>query len=341
MTMRLRTLCGTLCLLSITATAFADGTESAQNEAKARFKEGKALYAQGKIDDARLKFLQACAVLQDDTCMRNLSVAEYYSGHYVEAYRDIKSLLARGVLKAEPQVQREFEEMARQAYDKTGHIQVKGVDGSVVVIDEREKAGTCPISDPVDVVTGRHVVVARKDDQIERREVDVSPGKITPVDLTPAVVAPPPGGGDVKPPPGGGDVKPPPGGETPPTKGGKIPVVAYVLGGAGVVGLVGGVIFGAVSSGNASDVKNATPGVCANRSSSGCLDLQSSADSANTFHTVSIVSYVAGSLLLAGGITFAVLGLTKKEAAPMAAKTTWFAPTILPGGAGLACAGTF
>ena len=35
------------------------------------------------------------------------------------------------------------------------------------------------------------------------------------------------------------------------------------------------------------------------------------------------------------------LGLTKKEAAPMAAKTTWFAPTILPGGAGLACAGTF
>ena len=53
------------------------------------------------------KFLQACAVLQDDTCMRNLSVAEYYSGHYVEAYRDIKSLLARGVLKAEPQVRRE------------------------------------------------------------------------------------------------------------------------------------------------------------------------------------------------------------------------------------------
>ena len=210
--MRLRTLSVTLALLATSTTALADG--SAQAEATQRFKEGKALYTQGKIDDARLKFLQACAVLQDDTCMRNLSVAEYYSGHYVEAYRDIKSLLARGVLKAEPQVQREFEEMARLAYDKTGHIQVKGVDGAVVVIDEREKAGTCPISDPVDVVVGRHVVVARKDDQIERREIDVAAGKITQVDLSPAGVAPV--GGDVKPPVVGGEVRPPGGEHQPP-----------------------------------------------------------------------------------------------------------------------------
>lgn len=305
--MRLRTLCGTLCLLSITATAFADGTDSAQNEAKARFKEGKALYAQGKIDDARLKFLQACAVLQDDTCMRNLSVAEYYSGHYVEAYRDIKSLLARGVLKAEPQVQREFEEMARQAYDKTGHIQVKGVDGSVVVIDEREKAGTCPISDPVDVVTGRHVVVSRKDDQIERREVDVAPGKITLVDLMPAVVAPPPGGGDVKPPPGGGDVKPPPGGgdvKPPPDTDRVRPAMGWivpgVVGGVGLVGLIIGAAEGAASQGAKTDADALfARGVCADRASAGCAAYEDKVNSKNSASTVSVVGYVGGGVLIA------------------------------------------
>ena len=334
--MRLRALCGTLCLLSITATAFADGTESAQNEAKARFKEGKALYAQGKIDDARLKFLQACAVLQDDTCMRNLSVAEYYSGHYVEAYRDIKSLLARGVLKAEPQVQREFEEMARQAYDKTGHIQVKGVDGSVVVIDEREKAGTCPISDPVDVVVGSHVVVARKDDQIERREVDVAAGKITQVDLTPAVVTPPPGGGDVKPPPGGGDVKPPPGGETETKHMFPPPTGSIVLAGVGLVGIGLGFGFFADASSKYSDINPGPGGLRCDLTpaSAACAAGEDKRSSAATSQTISTISFVAGGVALAGAVAWWLV-------APRTEKKVTVIPIAGPQGAGFSVLGTF
>lgn len=338
--MRFRTLLGTLLVLGIPTTALADG--SAQSEATLRFKEGKALYAQGKIDDARLKFLQACAVLQDDTCMRNLSVAEYYSGHYVEAYRDIKSLLARGVLKAEPQVQREFEEMARQAYDKTGHIQVKGVDGSVVVIDEREKAGTCPISDPVDVVIGKHVIVSRKDDQIERREVDVVPGKITQVDLTPAVVAPPPGGavkpppagGDVKPPPGGGDVKPPP--DTAHVRPAAGWIVPGVVGGVGLVGLIVGMAEGAASQGAKTDADALfARGVCADRASAGCAAYEDKVNSKNSASTVSVIGYVGGGVLLA---TAAVLFVVwPKQARVMGSVVPVFGDKF----AGLSWAGRF
>lgn len=295
--MRLRTLCAALCLLGLSAPALAQGSDAAQSEAKARFKEGKALYAQGKVDDARLKFLQACAVLQDDACIRNLSVAEYYSGHYVEAYRDIKSLLARGVLKADPAEQREFEEMARQAYDKTGHIQIKCLDGAVVTIDEREKAGTCPIPDPVDVVVGKHVVVARKDDQIERREVEAVAGKIVALDLTPVTVAVVPGGGEVVP-PGGGDVVPPPHTEhVRPLMGWIVP---GIVGGVGLVGLVVGMAEGAVSQGAKSDADALfARGVCADRASAGCVAYEDKVNAKNSATTVSVIGYVGGGVLIA------------------------------------------
>ena len=65
----------------------------AEQEAHVRFEEGNALWAQGKHEPARLKYLQAYAVVKSMGVVFNLARAEMQLGHDVAAYERYREFL--------------------------------------------------------------------------------------------------------------------------------------------------------------------------------------------------------------------------------------------------------
>jgi hypothetical protein len=288
-------------------------SEAAEKEARTRFQEGKELYATGKVDEARLKFLQACAVLKDDVCQRNLAVAEFFSGHYVDAYPRLEKIMASGVLKSEPDVEREFQRMRDESYAKIGHVDVQAPPGAQIRIDDAIDAGNAPLKELIRVTAGKHVVSVQVETKIEREEIDCAAGRIVKVDFMQKFGIMPGLGPDTP----QGDTR---------TKyaEGRIPVVVG-LGAAGLIGLSMGVGFGVASSAARDDANRmAAGGACVDRASTACSDLQSKVSSTNGFGTASIVSYVAGGALIAGAAVAFFLW-PKKTAIPTGLRAT---PTV-------------
>jgi len=67
----------------------------AEAEAAARFEEGNKLWQYGNHEAARLKYVQAYAVLKADGVLFNLARAEMTVGHTEEAYRLFREFLKR------------------------------------------------------------------------------------------------------------------------------------------------------------------------------------------------------------------------------------------------------
>lgn len=291
-------------------------SNAAEQEAQERFKEGKALYAQNKIEEARLKFVQACAVLKDDVCIRNLAVAEFYSNHAVDAYRNITGLLARGTLKSEPEVQHEFERMQQKAYGKTCHIDVQAPPGGQVRIDDAIDAGNAPLKELIHVSEGRHVVSVQVETQIEREEIDCAAGKVVKVDFNRKFnfVIGPPGGEEKK------KMFPPPDTE-PKTKMFPPPIGAIVVMGVGLVGIGLGVGFAVDSTGKDSDARKLGP--CAGANDPACAKARELRDSQNTSASIATASIVIGSVMVAGGLAWWLI-------APRKARQSGFVPSISP-----------
>jgi hypothetical protein len=112
--------------------------------------------------------------------------------------------------------------------------------------------------------------------------------------------------------------------------------IAIVVGGAGVVGLVVGGIFGSIASSKWSDAKSECSG-------SSCPQYQqalSDHDAASSAATVSTVSFIVGGLAVAGG---AVLWFTAPSGSTPSASSAGLhlAPQIGPGLAGLSFGGGF
>ncbi len=280
----------TICSGTVWAQGAQDTSSPEYLEAKQRLQEGKTLYGQHNLEGARLKFEQACAVLKTPACLRALGLSQFYTGRYIEALQNLQKSLDDKELDTASR--KEVTDLVQQAFDKTGHIEIKAPGGGRVTIDDTTDAGNAPLASAIHVTVGSHSVTVTFGDKTERMQVECPAGKVAQANFEPKF----PGtsqGGDQNPPPGQAEMHRS-------TAGYVVPVVLGVIG-LGGLGL--GIGAGAMSFSAASDANALrTPGVCANQASSACQAYSSKLDSQNTLSTISTIGYVAGGVFLAASV---------------------------------------
>lgn len=149
-----------------------------RSEAEARFQEGLALYKAGNIDEARLKLVQAYAVLGRSNILWNLAVAELYSNRPLDALRHMRKYIK--LPEATPHdINLAKENFIPKLEQLTGRIAVKAADGTALKVDG-EDVGAAPLADAIDVLPGKHVVIGRAPGQDATVEVDVVAGQTVP-----------------------------------------------------------------------------------------------------------------------------------------------------------------
>lgn len=270
-------------ILLVAASATAQETFSNQ-EARARFEEGTKLADTSDYERARVKFLQAYALEQRPSILTNLAVCEQKTNRLLEAIDHAEQYLAH------PQADARRSAAMRQLLDQlsrgTAKVHVVGPSGLAIVIDGAAK-GRTPSAD-LHLLPGKHTVAVGE----TTREMTLAAGETQNVDVTPTTAPPPPT-------------------EHATTKWMPPPTGAIILGGVGLVGLGLGIGLGAASSGQRSDLDakaKASGGICAaTPAAPACVDLRSARDGAQTTATLSVVGYVAGGALLAGGIVWWLL----------------------------------
>jgi hypothetical protein len=283
----------TFSLLLLPVSALAQPSD-AQREAEKRFEEGKTLFNQRKYSEARNRFLEACAVLKQVSCPKNLGVTEVELGMFPEAAGHFRDYLADSRSNADP-VRKEIEQEYAKAKAKVCELDISAPRGASVRVNATT-LGAAPLSATTFVTPGKAEVTATWGEAASEKKtenVDAVAGATIKV--------------EIKGPETSHDNPPPPGHteKVRPASGWVVPIV---LGVAGAAGLVLGVGMGAASTGKKDDaMKFAGTGVCTDMSAPSCAPYQSARSDGGTLGAVSVVGYIAGGLLLAGAITAFVI----------------------------------
>lgn len=305
-----------LAALLISGSAFAETKEEIEiRNAQTRFEEGLALADQGQHEEARVKFVQAYAVLKSTKVLYNLAIAEKKTSHPVECIQHFRIFLKDPTIT--PDLRARAEQIIAELSKTTSRVEIAATPGADVRIDG-VAVGRAPFDEPVDVAVGHHTVAATLDANNKTTEIDTTAGALAKVDVSfPGVV-----------------VGPTPG---TPSNTGKF-IGAGVLAGVGVLGLIGWGAFAAVANGAESDANGfANSGSCVDRNSARCQDLQSNLDKQGTFHALSLASLVVGGVFIAGAAGVFAWALTSK---PKQTGIT-FVPTLTAGGVGALLQGSF
>jgi hypothetical protein len=210
-------------------------------QARARFKEGVDFYDKGSYENARLAFLQAYALKKHPAVLLNLAQSSAKAGHPLEAAKAFQQYLKEST-SASAQQRQDAEAGLAEVRQKLGRIEIIAPAGAEVTLDEKEKLGTAPFADLVDVEPGSHAlrssgetvrVTANAGQKVQAKFGVIAAPVPVPVPITPVP------GGDTGPTP------PPPGGD----KGGSkdpLPMWPGYLGiGVAGVGIAGAIIFAA------------------------------------------------------------------------------------------------
>jgi PEGA domain-containing protein len=171
--------------LGASAVAPAHAQEGANSpemkEAEKRFEEGLALYAQGNINEARVKLVQAYAVLGRTSILWNLAVAEFYSNRTLESLRHMRQFTK--ARDADPNDIALAKKQFIPALEKqTGRVVVTAPKGSTIAVDGQD-VGAAPLDAPIDVLPGRHTLVARGASGDATVAIDVTAGQTVPAKL--------------------------------------------------------------------------------------------------------------------------------------------------------------
>ncbi len=189
--------------------------EATLKAARARFQEGVDYYDKGQYEAARAAFKQAYALKQHPAVLLNLAQSSLKSGHPVEAAK----FFDKYVKDTDPAANKkgEAQKGLTDSLARIGRLNIMAAPGSKVTVDG-QPVGTTPLSAPVDVEPGQHIVHATAPDgsQLEQK-FTVAGGQTLPAQLGAVVGStgtPPPDTGTGAPPPETGT--PPPGTGTPP-----------------------------------------------------------------------------------------------------------------------------
>jgi hypothetical protein len=314
-------------------------TEAEKQEADHRFHEGRKLYEQGKLDEARVKFIQAYGVLRKPAMLWNEAVAEYYLKMYVDAVRHFKE--HETLPGADPSdIQRARKEFIPFAEQQVGRVKIEAPAGTRVLIDGEQQPGAAPFPDPLYVSPGAHKIGAKGSDK--RVDITVAAGAITTATLEGGAGTP--GTAPGTEPAGPQPPNTPPANEQPTTyvyKPGRVPVTIG-LGVVAVGALAAGVVFSLDAQSNADDgnaVRASLPaGACSQAvPDPRCATLRDKIDGTDSSNSLSTIFYIVSGVSAAGAI--AAWYFWPKKPAPSAA--TWVVPSAHPNGGGLNVIGRF
>lgn len=318
----------------------ARGDDAALTEARARLAEGKALYAQGRFEESRVKYMQACAVLPTPNCLRGLAVSEFAAGHLVEAQEHLRGVLADGTSLDEPS-RRELTGMLGQAEGKTGHIAVEVPSGTRVRVADGPWR-VAPVARPFDVVAGSVVVDAEGQGRTVRVEVDAPAGQVVQVRLFQTVKEGPP-------PPASPDKTAPPPPASSPRGVPAHTVVALSLGALAAGALVTGVVLRVQADDASAVVDDLRRGLaqpdsaCTGVGSSSCARRAEAADDERRLGTASTVAFVGAGALAAGALAawLAWPGAAPHVSSMRSPSNLSVRAAMVPSGGGLQVGGTF
>ena len=214
-------------------------------QARARFKEGVDFYDKGSYENARLAFLQAYALKKHPAVLLNLAQSSAKAGHPLEAAKSFQQYLKEST-SASPQQRTDAEAGLAEVRQKLGRIEVVAPAGTEVTLDEKDRLGTAPFGEPIDVEPGSHSlrsstetvrVTANAGQKVQARFGAASSGVVTPVPIAPT--------GPATGPTGAVDSNPPPGEDTGSHKKPLPMYPAYIGAAVAGVGLLGTVLFAA------------------------------------------------------------------------------------------------
>ena len=124
-------------------------------QARARFKEGVDFYDKGQFENARLAFLQAYALKKHPAVLLNLAQSTAKAGHPLEAAKYFQQFLKESTT-ASPAQRTDAEKGLEEVRQKLGRIEIVAATGTEITLDEKERLGTAPFNEPIDVDPGSH-----------------------------------------------------------------------------------------------------------------------------------------------------------------------------------------
>lgn len=147
---------------TFTRTVSAQADDPVTTQARARFKEGVEFYDKGKYEEARLAFLQAYTLKKHPAVLLNLAQSSAKAGHPMEAAKYFKQFMKESTT-ASPQQKKDAESGLAEVRQKLGRIEVVAPSGTEITLDDGERIGTTPLSEPIDVEPGPHTVKSSTD----------------------------------------------------------------------------------------------------------------------------------------------------------------------------------
>jgi len=296
---RLASLCFAIAI-SLSAVCFAQDAANpaavTSVDAREAFRRGEAAYSAGNYDQAIREWSSAYKIDPRPRIQFNLSQAYERLGDLENAMAALRNFLDSG----DPDDPMYSDANARlaalqQRMALTGVVVRGGGDGGQILVDDKDW-GRTPRPDKIPLSPGNHTLVVRWLARQEfRTNIVVPAGQVIEVNV------PDEGGGDPLPHvPGGSSAGSSTGGSAQvDSSGGSNKILFYAVGGAAAGLGVGALVYGIVRSGDAIDCGGDTY----------CPD----PDAADAAATQSLVGYVAGGVLLAGGAALIVMGALSKD----------------------------
>jgi hypothetical protein len=332
-----------LAALCTATPSFADEA-AVRKEAEARFAEGSQLHNAGKEEEARLKFEQAYALAKAPRIVFSLARTEQLTGKPLEALRHFREFMR------DPRAPSEFLVKAQgfvgELEKQTARLEIKVPTGALVAVDT--ESPHVPTGEPVDVLPGKHKVVASLGEKKASKDVDVAATARQTVELAFESSTPPAissGSVDINPPP------PPPGqtDQVPDERvvwtAGRIVITASLAVVGGVAIALGASAAGAHSDAASQiDADNAKLGAGSNACAGGgagnpiCADLSDAYSKRDSAATRETAFFIVGAVALAGAVGTAVAWYV---APVQPTKSTYLTPTATRTGMGLSFGGSF
>lgn len=150
--------------------------DRANREAEARFKEGLSRVKHKDYEAARLSFEQAYAVLHRPLILWNLALSEEKTGHPLDALAHFRQVAHDAPTDADrASAQKHVDTLVGQL----SRIDVQAPTGTVLALDGGDASWTAPLTDPLDVMPGHHVVAAKMaGGGTKNSEVDAAAGQV-------------------------------------------------------------------------------------------------------------------------------------------------------------------
>jgi hypothetical protein len=140
-------------------------------------------FRNGRYEEARQAFAECYALMPKSDVLRNLSISEIQSGHYVAAARHLTTLLAGSDLP--PNVREEATKRLEQAEAQIGKLNITvDVPGATVNIDGAP-VGRTPLDGSWYIEPGQHeVIVSKQGYPNETRQIYALAGVAMPINVS-------------------------------------------------------------------------------------------------------------------------------------------------------------